>query len=604
MTWKRHGILILVLIAVATLITIPSLTDAAENEVFIRANQVGYRPDEEKVAIAFSTTPLVDQKFDLIEATTGKAVWSSSKIGAGVGTYGNFPYHYLLDFSAVQTPGRYKIRLKTANAFSLPFTIGKNAYAGYQEFIVRYISQQRCGYNPVLDQVCHRKDGRTMYGPMPDSTYIDASGGWHDAADYLRYLMTSGNTVCRLLFAYKQNKTKFIDAVDEWGHSGSNGIPDVLDEAKWGLDWMLKMHPKSDQLFHQVADDRDHIGFKLPFLDTADYGWGKGGYRPVYYATGKPQGLKKFQNTSTGIANLAGRYAAAMAMAYDIWKNDLKDLNYADRCLKAGIEVYEMGLKQPGCQEGTPCTQPYRYYENTWADDMEWGAAELFKVTNQKKYLDEARIFAKMIQSTSWMGADTARHYEFYPFMNMGHYALFEVAEPSFRDTLIGYYRAGIEAVLKRAQSSPYLVGIPFIWCSNHLAAAFVTQCILYEKMTGDKQFRPIMSAHRDWLLGRNPWGVSQFADIPEKEGNTPLYPHSVMTGLNRKITGAMNDGPVYASIYNSLAGIRLVNPDQYAKFQSDLVVYHDDVGDYSTNEPTLDGTAEALFFIVTFGSE
>ena len=65
-----------------------------------------------------------------------------------------------------------------------------------------------------------------------------------------------------------------------------------------------------------------------------------------------------------------------------------------------------------------------------------------------------------------------------------------------------------------------------------------------------------------------------------------------------------MNDGPVYASIYNSLAGIRLVNPDPYAKFQSDLVVYHDDVGDYSTNEPTLDGTAEALFFIVTFGSE
>jgi len=600
---KRHGIWIFMRVMVATL-CVSLFLIAADNGVFIRANQVGYLPDDEKVAIAFSTAPLVDQKFDLIDAITGKIVWSSPKIGAGVGVYGNFSYHFLLDFSAFQVPGRYKIQLKTVHAVSLPFTIGKNAYDGYQEFIVRYITQQRCGYNPVLDQVCHQKDGRTMYGPMPDSTYIDASGGWHDAGDYLRYLLTSGNTVCRLLFAYKQNKTKFTDVVDEWGHAGPNGIPDVLDEAKWGLDWMLKMHPKPDQLFHQVGDDRDHIGFKLPYLDTADYGWGKGGYRPVYYATGKPQGLRKFQNTSTGIANLAGRYAAAMAMAYDIWKNDLKDLNYAERCLKAGIEVYKMGLKQPGCQEGTPCTQPYRYYENTWADDMEWGATELFKLTDQQKYLDEAKIFAKMIQSTSWMGSDTARHYEFYPFMNMGHYALFEVVEPSFRDTLIGYYRSGIEAVLKHAQSNPYLVGMPFIWCSNHLAAAFVTQCILYEKMTGDKQFRPVMSAHRDWLLGRNPWGVSQFVDIPEKEGNTPRYPHSVMTGLNRRITGAMNDGPVYASIYNSLAGIRLVNPDPYAKFQSDLVVYHDDVGDYSTNEPTLDGTAEALFFIVTFGSE
>jgi len=602
MTCKRCGIRIFTLVAM--LITMPSLMNATENEVFIRANQVGYLPDEEKVAIAFSTAPLIDLKFDLVDAVTGKVVWSSPKIGTSVGTYGNFPYNYLLDFSAVQTPGRYKIRLKTANVISLPFTIDKSAYKGYQEFIIRYISQQRCGYNPALDQVCHQKDGRTMYGPMADSTYIDASGGWHDAADYLRYLMTSGNTVCRLLFAYKQNKTKFTDVVDEWGHSGPNGVPDVLDEAKWGLDWMLKMHPKPDQLFHQIADDRDHIGFKLPYLDTADYDWGKGGYRPVYYATGKPQGLKKFQNTSTGIANLAGRYAAAMAMAYDIWKNDLKDMNFAERCLNAGIEVYEMGLKQPGCQEGTPCTQPYRYCENTWADDMEWGAAELFKATNKKKYLEEAKIYARVIKSTSWMGSDTARHYEFYPFMNMGHYALYEVAEPSLQDTLILYYLAGIEAVQKRAQSNPYLVGMPFIWCSNHLAAAFVTQCILYEKMTGDKQFRPIMSAHRDWLLGRNPWGVSQFADIPEKEGNTPLYPHSVMTGLNRRITGAMNDGPVYTSIYNSLAGIRLVNPDPYAKFQSDLVVYHDDVGDYSTNEPTLDGTAEALFFIATFGNE
>ena len=66
----------------------------------------------------------------------------------------------------------------------------------------------------------------------------------------------------------------------------------------------------------------------------------------------------------------------------------------------------------------------------------------------------------------------------------------------------------------------------------------------------------------------------------------------------HRPIRGAMNDGPVYASIFNSLKGVSLQRPDPFAPFQSDLVVYHDDFWDYATNEPTLDGTAEALYWL------
>jgi hypothetical protein len=96
--------------------------------------------------------------------------------------------------------------------------------------------QQRCGYNPFLDIVCHKKDGRTAYGPMPDSTYLDVSGGWHDAGDYLRYLLTSSNATVRLLFSYREHRGKFRDEFNALGQKGANGIPDILDEAKWGLD--------------------------------------------------------------------------------------------------------------------------------------------------------------------------------------------------------------------------------------------------------------------------------------------------------------------------------------------------------------------------------
>jgi hypothetical protein len=128
----------------------------------------------------------------------------------------------------------------------------------------------------------------------------------------------------------------FADRVNSLGQSGANGIPDILDEARWGLDWLLKLHPAPDQLYHQVADDRDHAGWRLPQEEITDYGWGKGGYRVVYCADGKPQGLLQYKSASTGMANIAGRYAAALALAYQIWKDDPAQRALAERCLQAG----------------------------------------------------------------------------------------------------------------------------------------------------------------------------------------------------------------------------------------------------------------------------
>jgi len=575
---------------------------ASAQQVYIRVNQVGYLPHDSKVAVAFSHRALDGSSFEVVEAATGRVAWGPCTLGQDRGAFGRFPHHYWLDFSAFTRPGRYRIRIATSAESSAPFSISADAYRRCPGRILVYLRQQRCGYNPFLDEVCHPFDGRTVEGPVPDGTYIDVSGGWHDAGDYLRYLLTSSNVVCRLLLAYELYPSVFVDSVDALGHPFPNGVPDVLDEARWGLEWMLKMHPAPDQLYHQVADDRDHSGWDLPHQDTSDYGWGPGSYRPVYYATGKPQGLGRYKSDSNGIANLAGRYAAAMAMAARIFR--AFDEPFALRCLKAAIEVYQMGLKQPGCQEGTPHNQPYRYHEATWADDMEWGAAELFRVTGDSAYLEDALAFARKIGSTSWMGLDTLRHYEYYPFFNAGHFALWQVTSGAFRDSLAGYYRTGLEAIRLRARKNPYRVGVPFVWCSNNLVAALVNQALLYERMTGDRTFHELLLSHRDWLFGRNPWGVSQFVGIPERGGVTPQHPHSVIAAeTGRPIVGGLVDGPVYGTIFRSLKGIRLSREDPLAPFQSDLVVYHDDLWDYSTNEPTLDGTAEAMLFLAAMAA-
>lgn len=472
-------------------------------------------------------------------------------------------------------------------------------------WLLEYMRQQRCGYNPWLDAKCHQTDGRTAYGPLPEGTQIDAVGGWHDAGDLLKYLLTSCNATAQMLLAYElpggSRAAWLEDRVNALGQPGANGIADLLDEARWGLEWMLKLHPAPGQLYHQVADDRDHAGRRLPQNEIVDYGWGKGGARVVYFADGQPQGLRQYKSQSTGAANLAGRYAAAMALAYQIWHEDPALKGFAEQCLKAGEEVYALGRAKEGVQQGNSYGAPYRYEEATWADDMEWGGAELFRATGKEEYLRDAMRYAPMAGSISWMGSEQTGHYQYYPFMNAGHFRLFELADAAFKKRLAAWYREGIDRCLLTAAGNPYRMGAPFIWCSNNLLTALVTQCLMYERMTGDARYREFAARNRDWLAGRNPWGFSMFTEIGARN---PQNVHLLTTLLTeRKIRGGLVDGPVYERIFRSLRGVSITEPDPLAQFQGPAV-YHDDFQDYSTNEPTMDGTASAILMWALWAGE
>ena len=244
--------------------------DSLSQSAFIRVNQAGYLPADKKVAIAFSNSPIADKAF-LVRDGKGNIVWSGRVKNIPTQSWGSsFSNYYELDFSAMSSErsGTHTIQLVKAGAVSPQFSI--DPYPAFHEDLLFFMRQQRCGYNPFLDMVCHQRDGRSFYGPMPDETFVDATGGWHDAGDQLKYLITASNATARMMLAYELEKTKFADRVDALGRAGANGIPDILDEVKWGLDWIHKLHPKADQLFHQVADDRDHRGFKLPDQDNAD----------------------------------------------------------------------------------------------------------------------------------------------------------------------------------------------------------------------------------------------------------------------------------------------------------------------------------------------
>ncbi|HWB94482.1 MAG TPA: glycoside hydrolase family 9 protein [Puia sp.] len=560
---------------------------------WIRINLLGYPASSPKTAVLGAKAAITETTFELIDATTNKTVLHA-KISPSFGPYGPFADTRRLDFSAFEKPGVYFLRTK--NATSPIFRIDDHVYDHTADFCLRYLRQQQSGFNPFLNDSCHTHDGYTLYAPVPDSTHIDVVGGWHDASDYLQYSTTTANAVYHLLAAWRDFPGQFTDEYEANGLRGKDNIPDVLDEARWGLDWMIKMHPKKEWLFNQLGDDRDHRSMRLPKEDTNFYG--RGLERPVYFCTGRPQVRGKFMNNTTGVASTAGKFAAAFALGSHLLKG--RDSGYASLLATKAASAMQLGLDKPGACQTASVLSPYIYAEDNWTDDMELAASALDNP-------DLAYHYAQAEPITPWLGKDTAKHYQWYPFINLGHYELAKLLKEKNKkkcDTIIDYYRQGIDRVWQRAKANAFYRYIPFIWCSNNLTVSFTIQCYWYRHLTGDTTYLPLERACFDWLFGCNPWGTSMVYGLPAN-GDYPTDPHSAFSHIGHfPVDGALVDGPVYTSIYSHLIGIRLTHPDAYKDFQSDLAVYHDDYGDYSTNEPTMDGTASLVYLLAAAAND
>jgi endoglucanase len=554
----------------------------ADSSAVIRVNQVGYLPDAPKVAVVCSTLSNISprpMRFELRDDASRVRYSGSASPG---GAFGPCTATWRLDFTKLRRPGRYVIEADGVRSPTV--RIAENVFAGGADTALQYMREQRSGWNPFFRDSVHKRDGFVIDDSGHVVKFHPASGGWADASDYLQYVATSATATYHMLSAYRDHRAAFQTG--------------VLDEANHGIEWLLRMFPNDTEMYNQLGDDRDHMYFDLPTSDSSDYGWGKGKERPIYPCTGRPQGILRYKNRSTGYASTAGKYASAFALASRILgaKND----SLARLLRRRAEAAYALGKKYPGVCQTAPGTSPYFYEEENWVDDMELGAAELYGLTHDARYLSDARDYASREPVTPWMGADTARHYEWYPWYNAGHFALYRFGGAREKKLAAEYYKRGVEAVIKRANNS-FRIGVPFIWCSNDLVVSFAVQAGLYRRMTGDNQFREYEQAAIDWIFGANPWGTSMVVGYP-RGGTWPRDPHSAVAPQfgPEALTGGLVDGPVYRSIFSNLRGIALRHADSFAAYNTGFIVYHDDLGDYSTNEPIMDGTANLIYLLAS----
>jgi len=233
-------------------------SDAATGAGGIRLNQIGYLPGRPKVA-----SVSVPARSFRVRALATNAVVLQAGLSAPHADPASGDTIRRADFSALRTPGQYRIELDTG-AQGDPFRVGHDVYAQALALTMRSFYGQRCGCEVDLDAQhahpqCHME---SAFHPSSGKTGAATNyGGWHDAGDYGRYIVNSGITTATLLWAWEMFPA--LHAMSLRIPESGGPIPDFLAEIQWNLKWMMSLQDTDGGVWHKQTRN-DFCGFILP----------------------------------------------------------------------------------------------------------------------------------------------------------------------------------------------------------------------------------------------------------------------------------------------------------------------------------------------------
>ena len=523
---------------------------------YIRNNLVGYLPSDQKVAIVGSQNDIEGEPFHLVDADNQDNIVYSGEISKNRGNKNTpFKYNFICDFSNVTSKGKYKIKLEDGTS-SAPFVIGGlSEYKNALKLVLEFFRSQRCGdTNPILHKPCHLNDAKAA---------IDASGGWHDAGDYIKFMITATYATVELITAADYAMTyNFENAMGD--SSPKNGIPDLLEEARVGLQWILNMTSDyaNGNYYYQMSGEEDHNHWRMPGSDDSTG------------IAGNPRSLHKGWG-----GNLLGRSAAALSIAYRVFSKS--DKKFADDCLNRAEALFTDRDKYENVQKSTP---PDFYNEREWLDDMVLGGAELYQTTKKPEYLEYTKAHVKKLtgDDISWNGSD---------------YLAYAACLKSGIE--VEYCKDKMKRILddkeEKINSDVYYLSSGYTWGTTALFTGDAQKAIMYYYLTSDTSYLNIATAERDYLLGRNNWGVSF---VTGAGSVYPIYGHSQIDSLCCLQKGAVVGGPAEKSSWLRVFPDLKLDYDKYRIFQTNIV-YHDNRQDYYCNEAALDYTAPSVFIFL-----
>lgn len=515
-------------------------------DVFIRTSQVGFLPSDVKTAVILSKKDLSNQLFFIVNTKSEDVVYKEM-INDSSTVYGDFNYCYKIDFSTVKQNGEYKVRVSDSESY--PIKINDYIFNAIRDSLSLFFKVQRCGAtNPVLHQPCHLSDSYKLIG-YKDSSARDLTGGWHDAGDYIKFLKTTAYTTYLLMFSYQFDESKFSYDLNK------NNVPDILEEAKIGLDWLIRCNVNNETLVVQVQDENDHtVGWRLPENDSLQF------TRPAFVNIAK---------------STIGYYAATLALASKIWKEKFYDDKFSEQCLIIAEKFYSL---KDNVQD-VDTTFSNHYPEKDFNGKLALAAIELFNSTRKDQYLKDALEYGEKAGADFWWSVS-----------DINSLAHFSIAK--FNPEFANYIKQNLIQSLNHSNKELYNEGLDYSWGTTNTFLGISLQSLLYKKLTGSNEFDSLAIFQRDYVLGKNPWGISFIYNIGTKFSENL---HSQIAFFNKGyLPGGLSAGPAPATI---LERYKINHSDKsFSQFNSDMVKYSDDRMDFITNEPTIVGNATALF--------
>jgi endoglucanase len=573
--------------------TLPTATIEPPADIIlpmVKVNQIGYLPEGSKIAIlAVEATTVQDW---ILINQNGETVASGKTIIKGLDSISGDHLH-IIDFSEYKTAGEnYKLIAK--NIESAPFRISSDLYGQLQIDAMAYFYHNRSGI--PIEAKFVGKDWERPAGHITDSNItcykgvdadgnnwpgcdytLDVAGGWYDAGDFGKYVVNGGISAWTLLNLYEMFPEDFPDGSLSIPEQ-SNGIPDILDEARWEMEFLLSMQVPRGQNLSGMVHHKIH-----------DLSWAPIPMVPP----------SEIDNDNDHKIDSAGRYlfppstaatlnlAATAAQSARIWK--VVDPEFSEKCLKAAEIAWEAAVEHPGIFYGNnPGQGGGNYDDQNVSDEFYWAAAELFITTGKSNY-------ATFLSNSDEFGA--IEQFEWGRTASLGTISLL-TANSKLTEDQLKVLKNGLltfaDELSTIQQNDGYSVLIKgaFPWGSNGQILNNMILMGIAHHLSGDIKYLHSVQQSMDYILGRNPVNrsyISGYGTYSMQHPHHRFWANDLSKGFPPPPAGALSGGPN-------------ANPNDPVAQNANLSSlpeskrYIDDIGSFTTNEVTINWNAPLVW--------
>lgn len=391
--------------------------------------------------------------------------------------------------------------------------------------LIKFYSYQRAGlkssapnsgnpYNPFY----------TRAAPFPHANdYCD--GGWYDAGDFVKFGLPMGYAVYCLLLGYDVFPGS-CDDLDSWNHTGTkDNIPDILNEAKVGTDYLIKAVVSTSQVVLDIGDaPSDHGSLSESGYDNSN--------------RLNNRGVKLWANG----ADAPGFYAAALALMSKLYKP--YDAAYSATCLQKAKDAFTFcnnNKKACSFQPDPNNGGKGYYFSTTFYDKMACAAVELYRATSEATYLTQAKTFM----------TQTGQHFDVPSYQYAADFAAFQLSrlgEKGYTTNWVGDLGTAIGRVVK---GNVLVTGASVnttTWGTCKTAGNAAFSAALYYMISGQKQYKDFALQQIRWVAGLSPYSKSYITRYGAGYPQSPHHRNDNTLGSIARLAGGVVSGPTSAS--------------------------------------------------------